>query len=558
GLSWHAALDNFLIVNQASVNQVITRQEPQQCKTNPAQCFAMDNGQLENRHATFGTLRLRNWEGPAFESIGRNYQFNSSVEWFNQGKTGAHDVKLGVRVNHFENPYKSRIPGDERTVTSQLAAAPAAVETLKRTYCANDLRAGGDCQKGWTETTTSGQTGTLFLQDAWKPTQYLTLNPGVALNYGNFQDPYGTKVIDVLAPTPHISAVWDPTHDGKTAFRGSFASYVDTGFLAVARYAAASPYYTECQWNPVTEEYDLNCTAGGGASQNTVGKPCGPTNVGPNGQPCQNDNTKVPRTWELTFGGEREVIPGAAFGFDFIYRKYPNQWEDAETNRVWNGGGTALVTDGAFKNGREESILDLSARPENNRTYRGVTVFLRKYVGDLQLLLAWTRHQQYGSPLTYNSPFLSNPSQNLYYYGYIATEQRNEAKIMGNYKLTKWFTIGTNCVYRNGNPWDRRFYNPVTDSRNDLRSAVGTDPRNINDADDDFNIRTGDVFNVFLQFRLKLQPLIKMNAETWLDVFNVAQNRDVTTYTTDDTINWGRISARRGPPYIRFGFRYQY
>ena len=116
--------------------------------------------------------------------------------------------------------------------------------------------------------------------------------------------------------------------------------YADVDLTNVARFAIGDPngVSQRCQWNPVTQLYDTNCTYAGGASNSNIG------------------NLKIPRTWEYTLGGSRELIKGLALGLDFIYRKFTNQFEDYEVNRIWNESGTALL---GTANGQASTVLNL-------------------------------------------------------------------------------------------------------------------------------------------------------------------------------------------------------
>ncbi len=87
--------------------------------------------------------------------------------------------------------------------------------------------------------------------------------------------------------------------------------------------------------------FDRECVYSGGDTRNTIGLPCGPTGVDEQGRPCQ-QKLQVPRTLEVTAGGEREVVTGIALSLDFVHRKFNNQYEVNETNRIWTATGNRL------------------------------------------------------------------------------------------------------------------------------------------------------------------------------------------------------------------------
>ena len=53
------------------------------------------------------------------------------------------------------------------------------------------------------------------------------------------------------------------------------------------------------------------------------------------------------------------MVPGVALALDGIYRKFTNQYDTRETNRLWNASGTGLERIGAFRNGRNQTVTDL-------------------------------------------------------------------------------------------------------------------------------------------------------------------------------------------------------
>ena len=151
------------------------------------------------------------------------------------------------------------------------------------------------------------------------------------------------------------------SHDGKTVLRGSYNHYVDTYSVPIARQALGEGVSQECRWNAGTQKFDTDCRYTGGARGRTVGLPCGPTGLWPDGTPCA-EKVKMPRTIEYTAGIEREVLAGLGVGADLVYRNFVNQYERAETNRIWSGAGTALAFGGSYRSGRPETIDDLRPR----------------------------------------------------------------------------------------------------------------------------------------------------------------------------------------------------
>ena len=93
--------------------------------------------------------------------------------------------------------------------------------------------------------------------------------------------------------------------------RGSFNSYVDVDVAGLARHTLGGQVSQRCRWNPATEQFDASCQWSGGASNSTIGRPCGPSGVDENGVTCD-EPLRLPRTWEYTLGAEREVVTNLA------------------------------------------------------------------------------------------------------------------------------------------------------------------------------------------------------------------------------------------------------
>src|SRR4029079_1992530 len=211
-------------------------------------------------------------------------------------------------------------------------------------------------------------------------TRYVTVTPGVALTMNRAGTDMMGSVINQTGLTPQLSAVWDMTHDGKTVVRGSYNHYVDTYSVPIARQALGEGVSKECRYNQSSGQYDTDCKYSGGARGRTVGLPCGPTGLWPDGTPCS-ESIKIPRTIEYTMGAEREIAPGLGLGADLVHRVFVNQYERAETNRIWNGAGTALASGGGYRSGRAETIDDLETPSDARRQYTGITFSAKKREG---------------------------------------------------------------------------------------------------------------------------------------------------------------------------------
>ena len=156
--------------------------------------------------------------------------------------------------------------------------------------------------------------------------------------------------------------------------------------------------------------------------------------------------------WEGVLGAERELITGVVLKGTLIYRKFLNQWEDAETNANWNSGGTALDRTTPFKSGRNEFIFDLQTPDEATREYRGATVELRKREGVVRALLSYTLSRFQGSTEALTGTFLDNPGQTKFYYGPLAADNRHDVRAQAVWIAKSWLSLGSAFVFLSGGP----------------------------------------------------------------------------------------------------------
>jgi hypothetical protein len=549
GLIWEALLaDNVFFKSQAGIQRFWANSGPIQCQWNPECDHVVPIIQTYPRMAY-----LQNYDSHS-QTIRDKVQVVNTLEFFPSTKNfGDHDIK--VKVDYFTDTRErsESTPGDQR-----LQYNGQTPDRLREFY-ANDPRL-DDARYGWFISRASGSKTVASLSDAWRTTRYLTLTPGVAFTYGKADNSIGHVPIDAYAFTPHFSAAYDPTRDGRTVIRGSFNGYVDVDTLELANHSLGSRVYRECRWNEPTADYTRDCTYSGGRSSRTFGLPCGPSGLDERGRDCR-ERLVIPRTWEGTFGAEREIIQGVGLGADFIYRRFQNQYENRETNRIWNQSGTQLDQNGGFRNGRSQEILDMGTPDGAERRYMGVTATVHKREGRLKTSTAYTWSQLEGTVLDgTGNAFGNNPGRDIYLWGYLPDDARHNIRITMTYQWTQWLSTGVLYNYLSGTPYQKRFRNDVTGGYEDYRARVGVNPgSNVNDPGDDRPLRKPDIQMVNLQARFNLKPLTGIYLDFYADLLNVLALRTPTAFVENDGPTWGTPSGNRMIPMKgRLGFRYKY
>lgn len=548
GLTWTGNLtDDLLIITRAGLQQIFYDVGPQSCQwddtcSDIAAEFDFADQTLKKNY----TSQTRDYRSTV--------ELSGTLEWYKTVRGfGSHALKLGSRFLAMDNQIANTVPGN--AVLETVGSRPLA----RTEYCSNDPKSSnGACRSDWQYSEVGGNELLVFLQDAWKPTRYLTVTPGVALHSGHSNDDDQTTVMDILAFTPHFEAAWDATHNGKTVLRASFNNYVDMGFLSLARFTSRQLYNKRCEWDTQAQAFVRNCRGGGGNDSTTVGRPCGPDGLNPDGTSCAT-KLRAPRVWEATLGAEREILTGVSLGFDYVFRRFVHQFEDLETNAIWNQGGTALRREGSWKSGRSDFIFDLETPSSARRRYDGVTAFIRKREGLLRLRASYTWSRYEGTEdSTFASLYLDNPGQAPYYYGPLPGDHRHDVRLQASYQFLRWLSAGTIYQFLSGGPYNRLFYDPVFGSFSAFRAQRGYDPRSSASPDDDAPLRTPDVSRLDVQVRVNLKTVIKQPLDIFLDVINVLSLRTTTAVIQQDGPNWGRPVSRMQPTTARLGMRYRF
>jgi hypothetical protein len=549
GLIWESLLsDSVILRSQVAAKYIPEHIYPSLCESVPVDC---DN--IPSVVQTFPRSQKYGNDNNHTRTDVYNLQLVNQLDWFLDRKVlGEHNFHLKDLFDTEQEVRKQSHPGDRQYELN--GPDPLALTT----YYANDPRY-EDARYGWFIGTDTVSRNSLSLSDSWRPTRHLIITPAIANIWATAADSRGNQLVNAMSWAPSVAAVWDATHDGRTALRGSFSTYVDNDVGAVARHAVGSQSQIRCRWNPTSQQYDTGCVFSGGLSRNTIGLPCGPTGQDATGTPCKQSLT-IPRTWEYTAGGEREVLEGLAVSLDLIHRQFNNQYEVNETNRIWNPSGTALDGAGGYRNGRAESIGDLETPDGAQRRYDGVTAGLTKREGRLKARLSYTWSKLTGTVWNgINNLYGDIPGRDVYTNGYLPDDHRHEVKLAANFQATSWLSFGTRTTYLSGQIYDRFFRNDETSAYELYRATRGINPgTNINDPSDDRALRLPDQLEMNVQARVNLLPLIGQHLDLYVDVLNVLGLRTVTAFGTNDGQDFGVERSWMDPLRIRLGINYRY
>ncbi len=553
GFIWESLLtDNTFLKSQVGVQRFQQQVGPQLCQADPDACLHTPSViQTFPRTVVSGNARTHT------QTITQKLQFINTLQFFPASRRfGEHDIRL-------KNDYY--IEGAERA-----ASTPGNMETFlagptpdrQVEYFANDPRL-EDARAGWFIRSSGSWRNVLSLSDSMRIARYLTLTPGVALTTARAFNSLGETPLSVNAFTPHFAAAWDATQDGRTVLRGSFNHYVDVDAAGIANFTVGDRVSRTCLWDAPSQTYSGSCTFAGGLSGRTIGLPCGATGFDASGQPCR-QKLKAPRTWEYTVGAEREVVAGVALSADVIYRKYTNQYEIFETNRIWNRSGSSLEPSGSFRNGRSQVIQDIQTPESAQRSYLGNTIGIHKREGALKVNVGYTLSFLKGTVLDgMGNPYGDITGRDLFLNGYLVDDSRHNIRMTSTYQWSRWLSTGVLYDYKSGRPYQRLYRNTVTGGFEDYRARVGINPgNNLNDPLDDRELRLPDIQELGVQFRANLASILGVQLETYADVMNVLGLRTTLAVVQQDGPTWGTPvggpEGRMKPFRLRLGARFKW
>jgi hypothetical protein len=554
GVIWQSVLrDNLILKSQVGATYIPEHIFPQRCIAEPIACDHI----ASTIQTVAPTQRFDNNNNHTRTDV-YGLQFVNQLDWFMERKIlGEHNFQIKDRFYTEQEVRKQSRPGNE--LYELTVGATGVPEPLARTtYFANDPRY-EDRRYGWFIGTDWLSKNVVTLADNWRLTRYLTFTPSVSHVWATASDSRGNQIINAQTFAPGFATIWDPTHDGRTALRGSVSTYVDADVGAVARHGLGTQGQLRCRWNQTTGMYDTGCVFSGGLSQNTIGSPCGPSGVDDTGAPCR-QSLQLPKTYELTAGGEREVFQGIALSLDFVHRQYTRQFEINETNRIWSPSGAQIDGRGGYRNGRAETIMDLETPAGAHRTYDGVTFGLTKREGRLQVRASYTWSKLRGTSYSgTNNLWGDIPGRDVYLDSYLADDHRHELKGSLSVQATPWLSFGSRTTFTSGQPYDRCFRNDETGACDQFRATRGINPgTNVNDRADDRDLRLLDQLEVNVQTRVNLLPLIGKRIDLYVDVLNVLGLRTATTVGTNDGTDFGVERAWMDPFRLRLGLNYRY
>lgn len=529
------------------------------------------------------TISWNNADTGLIVSDGRmRFQLDPTITVIKKGGLGQHTIKAGAQVQVLRNYALGGTPGN--TVYTDNTNQPEDGGVLIRDRTSMDRPLGcvelqPNPRMGSAATPCFQRIGYeppraqvrigwalgFFVQDTWKPVPWLTLVPGMRIDYGTAQNSAGQVVQNLLGFGPRIGVALDLLRDGKTLLKLAYGRSNEVASLRVASLADSTTRASTWGYNRATGRFDQFITAEGGAAGYDLRGRCADGSVS---LACGNAalSLRPPHADFVTAALERELAPNVTGGITYTYRRIADQWEDIEQNalRTLDGGSIS-----GFGDPRYGSIKTYRPTADAIRRYQAVDFAIAGSPSpNWQLFIAYTLSFLDGTLDDQLSTFRNDPPRDFRFFGYLQDDHRHQVKANASYTF-RGLTGGVNFAYVSGAPTTRLYLTQLGYvGRYAWRGLdPGADP---NDVRKWSELRSPDVIDVSLRAQYDFHALIRQHLSLIVDLFNAfdlsTATRNSTTgastyqpaFEARNSASYGTALARQTPFRVQFGLRYQY
>lgn len=314
----------------------------------------------------------------------------------------------------------------------------------------------------------------LFAQDSWQITPYLTLNPGIRLDLDRGKISDGSTVFKTHGLAPRIGFAWDLSKDGKSVLKAHYGRYYEALFAGYYYYMDPGAFH------PLTVIRSFNQS---GFTETIL------QNSGQ--QYAMDPNIKHPYLDQYILGFDQQLPYGIVLSGTFIYRKNKNFIETVSRDGIFvpvSGiipGTGQQVTLFDYLNPNSDVLL--YTNPAGlNRTYRGLMITAsRRFRNNWQMLtsyvysktrgnidnLAFDEFGTGGNVPFFDGHFLDTPNSLMNAQGKLTHDQTHQFKLQGTYILPRTnLTLSANYTFHSGDTWTPRDDCLLTDDGNGVLS----------------------------------------------------------------------------------------
>jgi len=448
----------------------------------------------------------------------------------------SHALKVGIEHEWAKATYRSAWPGDSQYY---------------------DYNGAPDVRYLWAGSTLrpSHQRTSLYVQDAWRVSDRVTLEPGVRIGFYDSSIPVdGIDTYRNSSISPRLGVAWDVAADHSTVIRAHYGRYHDpmvTSFYDFLDPLGQAPTIVmqadgSGQFQEVTRFVD--------AARSSIDQNAGHSFVD-----------------EYVVGGERELPAQVSVRAQYVRRDFREALGFIDIGSTWTpvaatdpgrDGRLGTADDGGpmtvyYNYNPEQANLVLTNPDGAFRNYNGVQAIAnaRDLHGvNVQASYTWSRTR--GS---FNNDFSSNaanaelgtngnfvnPNRALSSGGRTNRDVVHDVKVLATYTLPYWGGLRLSTVYRyaNGRPWARTVnFGPLTQLTVVRVEPIGSEQ---------LPATNGADVRVEKTFRAKDKTTIGL----FLNVFNVTNQGIPLNVNTQSGPNFGVPNVWLDPLRIRAGVR---
>jgi outer membrane receptor protein involved in Fe transport len=387
------------------------------------------------------------------------HQVNASISHYAEAY-GKHDLKFGVEIER--SKVRSRRGYNQGIYYYNYTAAYPPGQYVAYSYSY--------------DTDGRNQRESVYGQDSWQPTDRLTINAGVRVDFVRGRSPALDKTVYSNTNwAPRLGFALDLAGDGKTVLKGHYGQYYEGIFSTM--YDRAMPGYQD----NVTYLYDPSgsfCGPAGNCFTEVDRLPYPVYQVDP--------DIKHPRVDEWTAGVERQIGKDVSLAITGIWRQDKNVQGSVYPDARWRPLTVTTSTDGpdpslngktigvySWANRGVSESTGLLTNPDGfeyrdpsglllgtahtDRTYKGLMIVLDKRFSDRwqgRVSYVLSKAEGYFSnrdwpPDTFGqSTLFETPTRALVNsYGHPDTDRTHEVKVLATYQVPK-IELGLNAYYR--------------------------------------------------------------------------------------------------------------
>jgi len=500
-----------------------------------------------------------------------DHQFNISLSMLTDHFiTGSHNIKIGYTYKY--ETVTTKIGGTLGQIVLYYRGGfqtPAFIDTLDAPFTQ---------QNGLKE-------NSFFIQDTWKLTSRLTINPGFRLDravsfypqetkkgIGPYQSPQtipGKDIVPISGPVPRFSFVYDIFGNGKTALKGGYSRYnIDAGGTEEPGVATASNPIGLTQsryvWTGTGGQPSANCYLTGCSFNPTA---LGLTPVSVTGGPNRavDPNLKFPYVDEYTLGIDQQLKNDFSLRLNFVQKYDKDRWQyfnsaipfgaydipvtatDPGRAGLASRALTFFSLERPYVGLRKDFITNNPALNNTNTTFEASIT--KRLSNKWQIMTGWdylhrkvwTQNQVAGN----STGFADDPNNLIYNNG----ENYNTwtYKAMGTYYAPYGFVLSSVLRTAKGLPYGRQLNSPAMNQGvvNVYVEPIGTF---FMDSQKLLDIRAEKTFN--LSDRSKLGVI--------LDLFNTLNASTVTGVNSQTGAKFGYPTSTVEPRTARVSMRYTF